>query len=682
MGKYTLLIVLAAVLGGSLLTSNLRSSLRASETVHSEGQEAVLAREIARSAQSLALARMVGTGGFQDPGFGGASEFEGGEFEVRLAPGWTPEQATLVVEGRYGGAVHEVQSTYRYDPMDAPGPLWLDVPYATGTSMDANIDGGGRPVYFDRRKHDELRLGSFLPLSGLTDALAANSLLQAITGSGTGFQIPEANAWAGGLLEDLNVNDTEGLYQATEAAFNVDRDTRLAGDQTVTGDVTWGSAHAITIVEGDLAVEGRVRGSGALVVKGDLRVPSGGTVEWEGLLLVRSTDDVLTIDVDGALKVDGAMAVVHQAFPPGGHLDVSVYRKSTGITASAPWGNTSARPYPWTNDYRNPPFHQHVHGFDILPATAPRGSHVYFLEGGAAGRHGYETQFYDTIRSLGDELVYLEFGNDENHGFSRYTLDVAGRPGPMTGSIRTGFPEAFSAAGTPSRSSTFKASDLRRLDVDVRSLRALRQAFDGPECAEWPVCIGRDFDREDALGIRLMRASDGARLYESTLYWHMRTDEQATHAAEEQAWRDRIQAGEAFGTHLRLGRKVDLTYTRTPIVDLAPTLGFDGDQVTLVETASRQVDPSEAVDGAVQVCHVDAVGIERTTMVTPQSLDIHLSHGDVPGPCGASTVQICNKPGRDGLWSDRTVQTDQATGHHAHGCLIGTCAANGITDVK
>ena len=59
MGKYTLLIVLAAILGGSLLTLNMRLTSNHTSQDRAEGQASVLARQIAESGQGVALATAV-----------------------------------------------------------------------------------------------------------------------------------------------------------------------------------------------------------------------------------------------------------------------------------------------------------------------------------------------------------------------------------------------------------------------------------------------------------------------------------------------------------------------------------------------------------------------------------------------------------------------------------------------
>jgi hypothetical protein len=592
MGKLALLLVLAAAVGGTVLTIGVQRTLGAAAGLHAGTQADVLAREIAESGQQVALAQMLGDDGFRPPAVA-AGAYGGGTYEV-VVDSLTPTAATITVTGAFGGAVHRIQSTHQYDPLDAPGPLWLDVPYATGTLTGSPRIGGGpegRSVVLDRRRHDEHALESFLPLAGLTSELAA----VAAAGGGE-LSVPAAEAWTGAsdLLQDLNVEDTEGLYHAVVNALDVaGGDTYVDGDLTVASPLAKMGPERVTVVDGDATVTatGSVTGEGALVVNGDLRVEPGGRLAWTGLVLVRSTDDVLTIALEGSVDIDGALAVAHTAFPPGGHMDVSVYRDRDGMDRTH--GDLAGANHQW--GWR--PWYEHTHMFDQTPSHAPRGTHVYYLEDGGAGRHEAEVEFDDFLDGLdGSTEVYLEFANAHNHGSASYRVGLDGRS-PVVGTVRGGFPDAFRApAGPQTRTAPFRAGDLRDLDVNVRSLRSLEPFFNTPTspCGDWPVCIGNDWGREGALAVRLMRASDGARLYESTLYWHMKGAEIAAHAAAEQAWRAEIAAGGAFGTHLTLGSGVDLTYDRGALNDLAGKLGFDGDELLLVETASTHTTAAEA----------------------------------------------------------------------------------------
>ena len=613
MGRLVLFIVLAASVGGSILSMATRETASATDAVHTEGQADLLAREIAESGLSLALAEMTRGGGLADPGLSGVA-LRGGEFSVDFTD-LGGDQASVRVAATYGGAVHEIQNTYRYDPMDAPGPLWLDVPYGSGSLAGTlTVDGGtdDLPVRLDPRRHADHELESFLPLAPFEQSLG-----WATSRAGGRYETSPAGAWAGerGLLGDLNVDDTEGLYQAALEAFDAaDGDAAIAGPHTVTGAASWGGAANVTHIQGGLTVSGSVSGSGVLVVDGDLVTRPGSSLTWSGLVIVRGTGDVLALDLGGTVRVDGAVAVVHNGFPPGGHMDVSVYQDKGGMTQT--YGDLTGANQQW--GWR--PWYEHTHRFDETPESAPRGRHVYYLENGGAGRHEAEVELAQFLRKLGaDTEVYLEFANVANHGFSTFTATFAGRTGPVRGTVRGGFPDDFrSATGGAHRSARFRAGDLRSLDVEVRSLRSLRPMFNtgSSPCSDWPVCIGYDWGRKEALAVRLMRASDGKRLYESTLYWHMKGREIQAHEAAEAEWRRQIQEGRTFGTRLQVGGDVAFAYRRGPITALAEKMKFDGDEVHLVTAAADHTKPSEPSE-----C-VGAAG-EQLTAVEKTLLERH-----------------------------------------------------------
>ena len=684
MGRLVLLIVLAATIGGSVLTMGTRGTLFESSKRHAEGQEDVLAREIAEAGQSVALREMIRAGGFADPtgALGDEIEYDGGRFRIEFTPGATNHEATVRITGMFGGAVHTIESAYRLDPMDAPGPLWLDVPYATATvSAQADISGSNsdHPVHYDRRLHDELHLEELVPMSGLEASLRSG-----MESAGSALAVPAAAAWEGdgGLLADLNVNDAEGLYQVATGAMDAD-DVTITGDPltrdyTEAGDVVWGTASdgtQITHVDGDLTITGTVRGHGALVVSGSLTVEDNGPgsaddgrLFWNGIVIVRDTTSLLPVRLDGRVDIKGMLVIAHQAFPPGGHLDVSVYRDRNGMSSAAPWGDLSEQASRWhVNNAPNPnqPFHQHTHAFDITApsgSTTPRGDHVHYLTGGAAGVHEVETTLKDFLDDLGSQSVFLELANPSGHGYSRFHLEVngaSGTSGRMTGAVQDGF-GAFARADNPHRTKAFPADQLETIDIDVASLRALRRAWDSdPTCplpTLWPTCIGRTWDRHGALALRVRRAdASEARLYESTLYWHMRPEEQVIHEAEEAAWRAKIQAGEEFGTNLSVGKRVEIAFDLDEIGELTEKLGFEGDRVVLVSSTSMHLTPRETRarvaeeddgspaptiddpdpdgDGLVPVCHKPGTPAEQTKNVSVLSFLAHLLHGDYLGPC-------------------------------------------------
>ena len=175
MGMYTLLIVLAAILGGSLLTLNMRLTSNHTSQDRAEGQASVLARQIAESGQGVALATAVGDNGFlSDAAFFSAfgtdaKSYNGGFYQADSFRAYSGgRRADIVVSGVYGNASsptrHVLASSYEFDPMDFPGPIWLDVPYVTASGSpstkvfgDANIAGVDVALntHVDRTKYDD-----------------------------------------------------------------------------------------------------------------------------------------------------------------------------------------------------------------------------------------------------------------------------------------------------------------------------------------------------------------------------------------------------------------------------------------------------------------------------------------------------------------------------------------------
>ncbi len=645
MGKLTLLIVGAAILGGAVLKvgSNLIAGDTASD--RSESQADLLSRQIAESGQSVALAAMVGETGFRQPGIT-QREYDGGSFTVTVdALAADSSQVTVTVVGTYGGAEHTIQSTYAFDAMEYPGPIWLDVPYATAAIQSgARISGtpGTRSVQYDARPFAALQLSR-----SLNEGAMRSALLTQVKRSASGYptsapvNYPTPAQWApnGALLEDLSrqndISSGEALYQAVVAAIQTPRDRTFGTAKTVSGTETWGAQGAITRVQGDLTVQGRLTGSGALIVEGTLNVLASARMQWNGIVIVRSTQQLLPVLLDGDADIVGGLVVVQQAYPPGGHLDLTVMRDPSGM--GAPQGRRGSPNWPAQSpvDYA---WWEHTHQFDEKPLSAPRGDRVVFAQNGR-GPHEAETTFWDLMQTLGSEPVRLEFRHPENHGFARFTLGLRTMTQPLEGSVRSGF-ATFAEPGAPFKTQAFPASDLQTLVVDIQTLRAMQQRFDGEgSCSggQWPFCIGRDWNRASALSVRVVRVRGNATLYDAALYWHMRSDEVAAHRAREDAWAATLAGGSGFGTRLTMGPKASVTYRLQDVSRLAETLGFDGNEVTLVSTQSSHVSPGEARVAvpppadptSLTLCHK---GKKTKTYRNVSEYRLHLVHS-TPGAC-------------------------------------------------
>ena len=653
MGRSLLFIILAAVLGGSYLTLSTFQAETETGSRRADAQATVLARQLAESGQAIALASITQDDGFRDAGglFVSDRPYEGGEIAFEAFPSVTvlgngTQRADITVSGLFGGATHRLRSVYEFDPMDFPGPFWLDVPYASGAiGSNAVIDNAGMPDYFpqiDPRKYDDLRMGELgMSFDGIRQQMR-----------NTGAQTPSWNTSGGTRTHDLGdgVTTADDLYFAVSGrASAADGDLIISRDVTISDTRTVGAPNAITVIQGDARVRsgGSVTGYGALVIEGDLRVE--GALDWTGLVIVRSVEDDLVVDLGNATSITGALVVSQEAFPPGGHLDVTTFRAPTG-SWPAPWGIRAAGPgslepssWPLDQDYL---WYDHTHRFDqpepADPNYARRRDGVVEFANAPSNRQEPLTGLAELLDHLGGEDVQVEFVNPQAHGHAVYVLEVDGER--VTGAVRDGFTGTDLEGSQRHRSTTFDARDLDVLTIRPRSLRSLRRLWDGEgSCPgdEWPYCVGERRDRSRALTIRIRRARDGASLYEGALYWHMQQgDEQDQYQADIEAWRTGVQNGSIpFGTTVTMQDGSNVTYGLVPIVALADRLRFDGNEVHHVSTTSQTVgvdqagavtDPDEVV-----VCHGRGTPDEQTLTFAAGSgyLNSHLGHGDPTEPC-------------------------------------------------
>ncbi|HYE95413.1 MAG TPA: hypothetical protein VD962_04340 [Rubricoccaceae bacterium] len=651
MGKLVLFLVLAFALGGAMLSASHNALGLEGTRGRRAAQGNLLARDISSTAQSMIVNAMLDDDGFQPSLNISELEYAGGRADIEYTVSPERDTADVVVTSLEGGSVHRVHSRYAWDDVDFPSPVWLDVPYATGSfHRNTQINGGTEAlnVAFDRRKFDDLRLGNLVNLTNMRTALSTQ--VAGTSGSTRGVSVPLD--WDR-VLEDLNVEDAEELYYTALNAMNA-TDVTLTGAQTITNTRTYGTAGSpkIVHVNGNLTVNsgGRITGTGALIVTGTFAVNTGGVLDWDGLVIIHSEADYLPIVLNGTVTVDGALVVDQQGAPPGGHLDVTVLRDLAGTWAQ-PYGNRTGSP--WTV-YGNFPWFQHTHRFDLTPSTAPRGKKVFFRRynnttwtNSANWPHEVETSLLSTLQGIGTtQQVYLEFARPEMHGLARWDLNINGQPNRF-GMVRNGFGDFAAGPSTPHRSQPFRVDQLKDLSVDIRSLRMLQPLFDESGCREWPHCVGNDRNRSGALTLRVKRADNHRTMYEAAMYWHLRPDEVNAHLEEERAWRLRIESGQAFGTRLTTGANVRLNYAMEPIRLIGQRLNFDGQEIHNVGQWAQHWDAREIGggyaggsnpdngDGTVTICHTRGRGSSGTMTAQLHALPSHLAHGDYLGACRA-----------------------------------------------
>ena len=682
MGKYTLLIVLSAVLGGSLLTYNMRAAAGLTGRDRAEAQASLLARQIAESGQGVALATAVGDEGFLSPAeFFGAfgtepQAYNGGFYQADSFRSFDGgRRAELVVSGRYGRPTpsrHVLTSTYEFDPMDYPGPVWLDVPYATTSGSGATKVNGAAsvagvsvtlPTHVDQTK--------FNALEGLLSlATMRSSVESAVSGTAVKFSNALKNTakdpalGVGKLLDDLNVDNAEDLYQTVIGEVDGSDRTLAASTPgatyTVSSSQTWDGETTITHVDGPLRITsgGSVTGEGVLAVSGDLVVDAGGRLTWDGLVVVRSSEDEMRVTLQGTTRIRGGLVVTQEAAPQVGHMDVTVNKDPSGM-----WSPATGLTSTYAGLIPGAPFYSHSHKYDDHPSVVlPDGSRrIRFVDPSASSRTMIDTlAFESTIAALGGDDIQLRFINTDRHGHGFFRLRVDGEP-LQEGTVRGGFGETFAAASASHTTKPFAADDLEALTLDIRSLPSLRRLFEtestgcdgriGEWKGGWPICLGRTRDRHGALVLQVLHG--GKVVYEASTYWHVNEgDEWAAHEAALAAWRLDVVNNGSFGATLDLS-KADVTIDIPKIVRLADRLGFVGNRVMQLSSSVQHIAASEA----------------RATPASPTA----------PNP--NDWIEVCHPPhGPNTSYYTEEVKRSQLSNYQANtpGALEGSCASNGL----
>ncbi|MEM9998207.1 MAG: hypothetical protein AAF809_10950, partial [Bacteroidota bacterium] len=379
MGRALLLAVAGTIIFSTTLAFNAMETRVGMAENRFEAQSSELVREIATSGHNLVLTQVLRDDGFTSAlGFDEMS-YKGGHIDIDYVPSADRSQAELKLTAFYGGSAHRIRSQYGWLGPDFPGPLWLDTPYL---SLDVDplavvqgtMDADTRPSYYDRRKFNDLRLGDLLSYPAMED-----SVRQALLGdAGAGGELQVEYDMAQ-ILPTFRAPTLDDLYTRSIANMNA-ADRTLSGDTQVSLYRAYGTVAQPRIVRvtGDLRVlsGGTVKGYGILIVEGSLLVEPGGTLDWGGLVFVSSQQEFLSIQLEGAATINGAMLVDQEALPPGGHLDLTVNRDLSGTWSNAAGDKSGSSWLSFGNGY---PWYEHTHRFND---EEPEGTRVYFAESG------------------------------------------------------------------------------------------------------------------------------------------------------------------------------------------------------------------------------------------------------------------------------------------------------------
>ena len=537
MGKGALVLVMAASFAALLVVNNTQNTSLETEDLNNRNHANILSSDLALKGRKLVLSSWIESSGSASTTPFNSIALDGGTLDVTQYT-VTDNVLDMTVRGIFDGAVHDVRSRYEWNSFGL-NPLQIKSA-KVDLELDPNTNLGFDEITVDDQTlqdlHttliDELQLASDLSEFGLGASELVSELESELTSSGhSDISASLMNQAQRDALEQEN-----GMYfpdQVEQAissyiATNPNLETVLTDPSLIPS--TFGTGEEVLRIKDDVTLSGSLVGKGILIVEGSFIVPHGVTLDWEGLILVKPPASNLNpqIDFSGMVTINGGLVALHEAIPNSGHLDVTTFRDYAGTWASPVGTEHKLSHFGWNWCL----YHQH-------DFTSLHGNSITYHSNVAAERlHEAEVHFYETLNALNptDEII-IEVSNHDSHGRGIVALELDGEtrlPYP----VAAGFDPMIVAASNAYRTRTFKAGDLNYFHIDITRLSSLKKMWDHttdpyPGCTAWgglsgPVCIGYDYNRMGALTFKLyLKLPTTERLiYEASMYWHRRPDEE------------------------------------------------------------------------------------------------------------------------------------------------------------
>ena len=542
MGKTVLLLLAAVTISGTILSLGQAEISVGTNESHQLNAAQVYAREMSDAGTNAVLTAVTADGAF-DPmaPFPICSTFTYGGGKYQLLGYGTRKQnreAEFVVRGFFpyrmnaaGTALEDtsvtLRSVYRWRPNVWPGPFPIGASafagqMGSGSSINgADVHEGeyyNFPAFFGHERYDRYGVDEMLDWDDMLGNMNSNiGSSIPINTPGVGSDFDNMND----LYAHYNSPTPRAIIQAapgTMGANDVDlallpRFIPQAAEDWYTftpqngADIAYNpnglsSAPLIMISEKPMKIDSgfTVSGRGLLMVKHGLEVE--GTLNWDGMVIVHSKRDTLLIRMDkseGGVNINGSLVIEHDAPPPGGHMDLTVFRDLDHAWATPMGVHSSGN--------RNNLRHTHRFGNEgggwhegsnswqscgsngVCPAESrPPGEdaaarRIIFREPGllagvVGSQHENHTQFSSTLASLGSRPIYLEFGDAnavQNYdGYTDAALQLYGEP-LCTGTAQGGFSNLCRDSSRPHRTRVFNANQLESLVLDIGSLRMLKR---------------------------------------------------------------------------------------------------------------------------------------------------------------------------------------------------------------
>ncbi len=585
MGNSALIVVIASVLSGIMILLNIQRINTESNIVQTHMEEEVLARELAHTGLSLALANIYTDEGVEIADF--ELNYQGGFIDVdNFVNSPENQQLQFDVFSEFGGAQYLIHSRYQYEA-NFPFAMYMDVPNLNLlTEEESTIYGGpdvdegkfflGTSEY--QRLEDQEGLSGPINLNDVENNInnALDDAWDGLPGEITEVSILDSEETFSDQLPDIDPDQNnpwlQEFYFQTLDNMNVSpesQDAYFEGPEHLFGtevpvegqSFAFGlpASTAIVRVDGNMIVKdgSTVTGHGILLVEGDLIVESGAALDWNGIVYLRPETTHSVTKLDGAVNINGAIVAYQEALPPGSHMGVTTNRDLSGRW-SHPRGIYDDGPKPIPG-----PWFVHRHKWNEAWQSHPPVSierEVIYRTDDGTPTHEYNLRFNETMNAIaasGVEEVQLEFVNPGQSGMGIYAIKFADSPEglPITKTIANGF-------NGSRKSNAFKPGDLTYFSIYFRSLRMLQLMRDPkgiPFADDGPHRVTDDHNRQGAFHLNIRNAKTDELLYSSTVYQHIREDESDEFEEELGNLRDQIEAGE-FGLTIDMGPNASIRY--------------------------------------------------------------------------------------------------------------------------
>ena len=528
MGKGAL--VAAAFVLATTMTMLFNAQLQSKETENREykKQADLMARDLAMEGRKGVLAYWIDKGGKLYSWPGDPVYRDGGRIIVDNSTFWqTGNVLDFMVQADYDSTVHQVRSKFMWQNF-AMNPFQLKT-WRVNPSISSLAVLDFDSLALDDQNIQDLEdilvddLGIINTLSDVDISWndVVNNIAAATSGHGVGItEITQAQrdfyATQDGIFYPDQINQvvTEFALANPSLLHSVSDFSSLGSDFGIDDGLQ------MLTVEGNMTIGSDFIGKGILVVEGDLVVPNGISFNWDGIILVKPPSSNMNpvVDFSGNVNVEGMFVTLQEPFNAG-HMDLSVMRDMTGL-----WGSPNG------TDIQDQDVLKHTHDY-----TSHQGNYVVFHSdrAGAPNHEGY-TKFDDTLSKINlSDSVFIEIYNHMNHGLGLIQFDLVGQDAIFQ-SVPAGFDTTLHVLGNKYRTQKFDPNDLEHFDIAITRLSSLKKMWDDgnpyPGCiyTSGPHCVWHTSNRMEALTIRLFSSNgvSDTRIYEASLYWHKRTDEE------------------------------------------------------------------------------------------------------------------------------------------------------------